>query len=61
MQYFKLDGTIYRVDLQPGEDWRDCSRDVLKRWSPEAKAWMDSDLSVSFVRSFGTPTTSPVL
>lgn len=59
MQFFKLDGTIYRITLNKGTSWRDTGADTLKRWSPDAKHWMDSDLSVSYVRSYGTPCKDP--
>ena len=54
-QYFEHDETEYRITLNPGSDWRDCSRDSLERFNPELKEWFSSVISVDFIRGFGTP------
>ena len=59
MQFFRLNGTVYRITLNAGESWRDTSADTLHRWNPEQSEWLDSELSVSHIRSFGTPCNNP--
>jgi hypothetical protein len=59
MQFFKLDGTIYKITLNKGTSWRDTGADTVQRWNPEQEAWLESDISASRVRSFGEPAQNP--
>ena len=59
MQFFELNGTIYRITLSKGVDWRDTSADLIERWNPEQRAWLLSDVSKNHVRSFGNPASDP--
>lgn len=57
MRYFEHNGTIYRITLCPGDDWRDSSKDVLHRWVESTRTWEDSVMSVNHIRSFGEQLT----
>lgn len=59
MQCFELNGTIYKITLNRGESWRDTSADTMTRWIPEQRRWAETVISVSHVRSFGTPCDNP--
>lgn len=59
MQFFEHNGTIYRITLRKGTDWRDTSADLIERWNPEQRAWLPTEVSKNHIRSFGNPVGDP--